>query len=302
MTQRIIGEYGSTQADTLIIAMAGIHGNEPGGIVALEQVFTYLQHTKPVMNGYLLGMKGNLTALQKKQRFVNQDFNRIWSEENISLARNHDSFSTCEMQELRETLFTLSQLNFSQYSKKIFIDLHTTSGKNGAFIITGHAQKEIRWLEYLKVPVILGLEERLESPAIRYMQNQGFISFAFEGGFHTDPVSVENLLWAVWGTLTQSNTIETSVLPDLSNTTQRLHAFCEELPLVFKLEYLHKVRLQDDFIMKPGFQNFDKINKGELLAKDRQGNIYASCDGYLLMPLYQKTGDDGFFVIREYPE
>jgi succinylglutamate desuccinylase len=50
--------------------------------------------------------------------------------------------------------------------------------------------------------------------------------------------------------------------------------------------------------MLPGFNNFDKIVKGQPLAKDKNGPIYASIDGYILMPLYQKQGEDGFFIIQ----
>ena len=47
------------------------------------------------------------------------------------------------------------------------------------------------------------------------------------------------------------------------------------------------------------YRNFDKIYKGELLAHDAHGEIRALCDGLILMPLYQKQGSDGFFVIKD---
>jgi succinylglutamate desuccinylase len=51
--------------------------------------------------------------------------------------------------------------------------------------------------------------------------------------------------------------------------------------------------------MHPGFTNFQKVKKGELLAHDNKGEIICPHVGLILMPLYQKQGEDGFFLIRE---
>jgi succinylglutamate desuccinylase len=56
----------------------------------------------------------------------------------------------------------------------------------------------------------------------------------------------------------------------------------------------------DDFRMRPGYQNFQPVKKGEWLANDQDGKIVARCDGYILMPLYQSQGDDGFLIIQEH--
>jgi len=47
------------------------------------------------------------------------------------------------------------------------------------------------------------------------------------------------------------------------------------------------------------YANFDPVTKGELLAYDRHGEIRAKFDGLILMPLYQKQGNDGFFIIKD---
>ena len=51
--------------------------------------------------------------------------------------------------------------------------------------------------------------------------------------------------------------------------------------------------------MEPGFANIQRIQAGQLLARDRQGEIRAREDGVLVMPLYQRLGDDGFFLGKE---
>ena len=52
--------------------------------------------------------------------------------------------------------------------------------------------------------------------------------------------------------------------------------------------------------MRNGYSSFQPIPKGAHLAEDQTGQIYSPEAGRLLMPLYQKQGDDGFFVMREF--
>ena len=54
--------------------------------------------------------------------------------------------------------------------------------------------------------------------------------------------------------------------------------------------------------MKPGFESFGKIEKNTLLASHNGKTILASQSGILFMPLYQKLGADGFFIVRLIPK
>ena len=51
--------------------------------------------------------------------------------------------------------------------------------------------------------------------------------------------------------------------------------------------------------MEPGFANFQPIERGQVLARDSQGAIEAPMKGWLLLPLYQGQGEDGFFIGRD---
>ncbi len=295
--ERIIGKYGSPQSDTLILCIGGMHGNEPAGVRALEKVFEFLYDTRPPAQGRFIGIRGNIAALNKGKRMMHEDLNRIWSDANIKYAREGFAVSP-ELQELKEIFEVLDEIPFEKYKQKIFIDLHTTSGDNGTFVVATECESCKALMDAFKVPIVLGLEEELENPAIRYFTRQGFISFAFEGGLHQSAQSVENLLWGIWTTLSQSGVISPAFLPDLSEVSQYLNQRFNRLPSILRLEYLHKIHVNDDFKMKPGFKNFDKVQYGQLLAEDKRGAIYAQYNGYLLMPLYQAQGSDGFFLVR----
>jgi succinylglutamate desuccinylase len=49
----------------------------------------------------------------------------------------------------------------------------------------------------------------------------------------------------------------------------------------------------------PNYKNLQSIKKGEKLATDNKGDIKASEDCLILMPLYQAQGHDGFFLVKE---
>ena len=51
--------------------------------------------------------------------------------------------------------------------------------------------------------------------------------------------------------------------------------------------------------MNPGYSNFQMVKKGDLLAEDKNGEIRAPNSGILLMPLYQKQGQEGFYIIED---
>lgn len=296
-TPRIIGAFGPMQADTLIICTAGIHGNEPLGIEALQKVFHILERDMPAFNARFVGIAGNLKALSQNERYLEEDLNRIWTTEKLSRAHSN-ACKTPECKELKEILFVLEQIDFDQYRQKIYLDLHTTSGENGTFIVTTELEHSKYLTQHLEAPVIVGLEEKLQGTSMRYMYEQGFVSFAFEGGQHQSQQSIDNLVWSIWYTFLGAGCIQSNAIPGEVAQYTHLQEFTENLPEVMALEYLHSITPQDEFKMLPGFQNFSKVQKGQLLAQDRQGDVFAPADGYLLMPLYQPSGNDGFFLVK----
>ncbi len=66
-------------------------------------------------------------------------------------------------------------------------------------------------------------------------------------------------------------------------------------------EIIHRYGLEDDckFQMEPGFKNFQKIEKGQLLAKKNGEEVKSEWNANIFMPLYQSQGNDGFFVVQE---
>ncbi len=67
---------------------------------------------------------------------------------------------------------------------------------------------------------------------------------------------------------------------------------------ILEVRYREPLESEDEFEMKPGFNNFDPVIKGDVIASNKNGDVRARESGMILMPLYQKLGEDRFFIVR----
>lgn len=296
--ERIIGDVGPKEAHTLVVCFAGIHGNEVGGVKALERIFKTLSDKEEKIKGRFIGVRGNLKALNKGKRYIEEDLNRLWSDEFIHIARNH-KHSHPEFEELAALCDVIDSIDLDHYREKIFIDLHGTSAANGIFTIVKDYKESAFIVDELHSPILLKLHDSLHNTTVPYMAKHGFISLGFEGGKIGSKETIENHRLIMWEMLLQTGIIEKHQIPEEVLNYQFLRDFSAKLPKYLKLDYCHKIQEGDEFEMLPGFVNYDHIKKDDLLAKDRHGEIRSQYDGYILMPLYQKEGNDGFFIISE---
>jgi succinylglutamate desuccinylase len=85
--------------------------------------------------------------------------------------------------------------------------------------------------------------------------------------------------------------------------TGAAHALLERrrgsLPRVMEVVSRHAITPEERFVMEPGFMNLARVRGRRLLARDRKGPIHAPKDGFVILPLYQGQGGEGFFWGRE---
>jgi succinylglutamate desuccinylase len=62
--------------------------------------------------------------------------------------------------------------------------------------------------------------------------------------------------------------------------------------------YLHRIKREEAFKMLTGFKSFQSIKKGTSLSVSNGLEIKAPYSGRIFMPLYQKQGEEGFFIIK----
>lgn len=300
--KRIIGEFGGEEKGPVLISLAGIHGNELSGIYALQRVFEQLHFYKPPFKGSFIGISGNLPAINQGKRYISVDLNRQWFADKVNQIESSPKYLLSISEDIEQkNLLTLFRYIIRKHGIEniSLLDLHTTSGKGSAFCISNDHEKAKNLAHQLHVPVIIGLEKVIVGTTMNYFTNLGLPAFGFEAGQHTDWHSVLRTEAAIWLTLVNIGCIDKKDVPlfdfynhVLSNLSAVGSAFME-------LKYRHAITPQHQFKMQAGYVNFQAIQKGELIASDIGGPIKSPVTGMILMPLYQKQGDDGFFIVKK---
>ena len=303
---RVIGEYIGSKGGPLLIILGAMHGNEPAGVKAIDLTLKMLE-VEPIKNpnfnyhGTMLGLIGNLAAYKKRERFINKDLNRCWIKEDIDNLADKGTLSAEEI-EIQEVLSIIRKaIAKREPSKVIILDLHTTSSDGGIFSIVGDDEDSLTIAKEINAPVILGLLDGLRGTTLHYFKDENLnyktSAITFESGQHEDPLSVNRAIAAI---ITCMRTIGSVKSTDVENQhSELLKKYSADLPQVARLLYNHSIGKGDNFKMNKGYQNFQKVVAGEVLAKDAKGEIKCQCDGMILMPLYQEKGEDGFFIIKE---
>ncbi len=299
---RILGSYSTGSPGPLVIATGAIHGNEPSGARALLRLFETLRAAAPPFRGRILGLTGNLQALNRGERFLDRDLNRAWRAERlVALEGARPEDLSGEDRELVELGGEIQAALESRTGAAVFLDLHTTSSDSAPFAIVSDSRVNRRLAQALGVPILLGLEESLEGTLLNHVNQLGHVAIGFEAGRHDAPESVARHEAALWLTLVSCRClteIDAERDGDLAARRALLSEATRGLPWTLELRHRHAIRPEDDFAMNPGFKNFFPIQKGAVVAHDRTGDVRAEEGGYLFMPLYQKLGDDGYFLVR----
>lgn len=294
---REIGRYTRGQGP-LVLCFGGMHGNETGGIAALGNVLETLHEQDLPIRGGLVALAGNRRALSQGVRYVDEDLNRIWTTDRL---RNlGDSLTpSSEEQEQIEILDTLQSTLLAVDHPVYVIDLHTTSGPGTPFGLVLDSLRNRFFARKFPLPIILGMEEHMVGAMIYHLDAYGPVNMAVEGGQHNDPSTINHLEAIIWIALTAAGCLDSDATPEMDEHRSRLVEATGSLPDFVEVRYRHAILGGDGFAMEPGWENFRKVSKGQLLGRDRHGEILAPRNGRVLFPLYQKQGEDGFFIVQD---
>jgi succinylglutamate desuccinylase len=293
---RIIGKLIGNETGPTVVFYGGIHGNETAGVFALKKVFEKVN--KKSLRGTVYGISGNLKALKENQRFLNQDLNRLWINGSLEVLEKRKSLNIEENEQ--QVLFKILQDILKEETGPFyFIDLHTTSSKTLPFITINDSIINRKFSSLFPVPIVLGIEEYLEGPLLSYINQLGYVSLGFESGQHDSLNAVTNNEAFVFLSLVFAEILEKNEVPKYQEYLSRLKEASNFEEAIFEITYLYRLNKDEDFVMKPSFESFQNIKKGEVLAKSNGRYITSPSKAKLFMPLYQKKGKEGFFIIKK---
>lgn len=296
--QRILYSNNIDKNAPTVIVFAGIHGNEPAGVLGLQKVIHKIENEQIKFKGNFVAIAGNLNALSKNIRFEKEDLNRIWTHDHISKIKKGSENLSAEEKELFEIYFIIKEILSEHKGPFYFIDLHTTSANTIPFITISDSLNNRKFANNFPLPIVLGIEEYLDGPLLTFINEFGHISLGFEAGQHEDVKSIEICEAFIWQVLDYCNCILKKDVLNYQYFKQLLNQY-ELKKVFFEIDYRYNLSTNNDFMMLGGFKNFDAITKHQTLALNHQQAIKAPLKGYIFMPLYQNKGDDGFFIIRK---
>lgn len=297
--ERLIGHIKGIQPGPTVIFTGGIHGNEPSGVFALQKVLQEVREKNIPVKGNIYAIGGNLFALEKGERFENQDLNRLWTSERMKhlYDGNVDDKNVDEVQQIN-ICKTIKEILKTESEPFYFMDLHTTSSETIPFLTVNDSLLNRKYTKQYPVPIVLGIEEHLDGPLLSYINELGYVAFGYEGGQHDDLSSIENHIAFIYLSLIFTGCIEKEDI-DFNHYYELLAKTSINSRDFYEIFYHYKIKENESFKMDPGFFNFQQIKKNQDLATSDGEKIQALKKGRMLMPQYQSQGDDGFFIIRK---
>lgn len=300
---RILCDIAHSTAGPLLIAVAAVHGNEPSGVRAIEGFSSLFRETKGVQ-GRFVGIVGNKRALEAQRRFIDIDLNRAWTTETIErvLNRNLQFVEEYELVEVKAVLDDLLSQYAADEAPCFLIDLHSTSSESFPFIASavapvGSTAVLQQVVQSLAVPRLTFSTDPVRGSLSTYYGSDHCPTCVFEAGNHSAQASVRAAEDALWSVAASIGLVSYKA-SEVQTARQRLSEATGDVPREVELYYRHAISPEDNFRMRPGYRNFQRVSCGEVIADDRSGPIAVPEDAYLIFPLYQPQGEDGFFLAR----
>jgi succinylglutamate desuccinylase len=298
---RLLGRVVSAEPGPTLLVVAGLHGNEPAGLAAARRFLEELDPTTPGFRGSVVVLAGNLGAMAAGVRFLDRDLNRRWNDARLAelrAARDSEEPLSREDGEQLELAWAIDEVFAAARGPVVFLDLHTTSAGGYPFGMIADDPAQRAFALQFQLPIILGLLEQIDGVLLEWMRNRGAVSLGIEAGRHDLSASADHHRAILQVALAAAGLFPAASVPGLEDAHDLLLEARGTLPRLMKVDRRHAITVEDRFVMEPGFANIQPIVKGQLLARDRTGEIRAVESGLLFMPLYQGLGDDGFFIGR----
>ena len=297
--KRLLYKIEGEKSGPVMVFFGGIHGNEKAGVKAIEGVLPQLNASE--IKGTVYGIAGNIAALKENKRFITKDLNRQWTRDKLKSLEKLSEFKN-EDAEQKALYKLLTDILNKHNGPFYFIDLHTTSSKTIPFITINDALINRRFSNLFPVPKVLGIEEYLEGPLLSYINQLGYVSLGFESGQHTDALAVQNSIAFINLALVYAQMLDSEDLQNKLQYEKLLKASAEDNTKTYEVTYRHKIEPNENFKMCEGYKSFQKVDEGIVIAVSNGVSIALNKAATLFMPLYQKAGEDGYYLIKPIPK
>jgi succinylglutamate desuccinylase len=270
LPNNVFVKQGVQDGPTLAL-VAGVHGNERVGVMALQALWPTLEITK----GTVYAIYGNPEAIAKNVRFIEKNLNRCFIAGNVG--------TSLEERQARELMPILDQCD-------AVLDLHATNSvKTTPFIITEQPSMDLA--RALDFPIISTGWNEAEGGAVDgYVYERGKIAVTTElGSTKTPELYLDLAKQSIIAFLRFYGCIEGEV-PTPTQTPKYVHIVRSVL------KQTNALRFTKDFA------DFEALFEGEVFAKDGDTEYRAGKKECIIFPRPEKEIGGEAFLIGKFLE
>ena len=267
---RVVEKQGIKEGKNLVV-LVGVHGNEVCGVKAADLLLPKLK----IKSGTVTFIYANLEAIKQNKRFVEQNLNRCFFNEQSS-----DVKQSLEGKTAREIISYLDKAD-------ALLDIHASLTKDSVpFVICDESNIEIARLLNPK-KIVCNIDKFHPGSTDRYMNLQNKPGFCFECGYVNDPDTQDIAEKAIINFLVYYKAIEDKTLLQKNN------------PAIVKVINLYKNKY-GSFKTKRYFKDFEKMKNKTIVGLDGDINVYVE-DGKIVLFVRDRDniGEECFLITEE---
>lgn len=244
-----------------LVIIGGLHGNEPVGVMIINELKKILKNTK--INGEIYLILGNPQAYKLNKRFIDCDLNRIF----------HLNFSKPLNIEKKRALEIAPILKKADY----LLDIHSTQKPSIPFIYTSSTKKHLKLAKIFETKYIVTGSKKFKAKKSavstdNFIDQNGGVGITYESGYMSDLSKFHQTLERTKNFL---STIKVAFFDKkLTKKHQALHLEVQEI-LNIK---------SDKFKFQKDYENFSIVKSQEIIAKDGNKCIKKPYNCYIVFP------------------
>ncbi len=271
MDKEKVIEISGKEKGHVSIVLAGTHGDEVCGVEVLGKILPSLE----IESGRVLFGFGNPLAIEKKERFVEANLNRMFKDSGLLSEKEKSSYEYGRARFLKQYLDRADAL----------LDIHASFvAESKAFIIC--EQHSLKIADYLSFDTILsGLDELQPGGTDYYMNKIGGCGICVECGFLGDPLSVQ-----------RAETSINAFLRARGHTNGKLRLYPKST--ILKAYKLYFTKTSKFRLVKP-FKDFEKVASGQVIGMDGEEEIKAPKESIILFARDRDQPNDEAFLLAE---
>ena len=293
-SERLLGRYGSGTGGSTLFITADALDNENRAVTAVRKVLRTLTKMKIPFKGQLIGLAGNTGSYKKD---LLGEFNGSISTD-ITPASQDEYLGYNRAEEFVELIEEFEKVPAT--SEVYYFDLKTSSNTQYPYLCHSRNPNCRAFASSFPFYKVMGLDTYITDHLGFYLHAKNYTCSTLKVGMHPKYSAEQIHEAAIWWALVQIGCLQDEDVPHFLQHKEVLDGcLADEGKRAFEVAFKYSIKEDEYFRMIPGYQNFQKIQAGEVLATSDGASVTSHWDGRIFMPLYHTQSNDGFFVLKE---